>query len=76
MSLVIRKHSNNNLPYQVNDSITKRFDICKALNPMVMATRGYTALTRVQKVGRGFSRLGLAWVSARLIQFYVMDADR
>jgi reductive dehalogenase len=61
MKTPVRKLTKDNPPYQVNEHLYKRFDMRKALNPMVMATTGFTALVRVQKGGPGFSRLGLAF---------------
>jgi reductive dehalogenase len=48
-------------PYQVDDTIYKRYDFRKALNPMMMGAVGNTMLERTRKKAKGFSRMGLAF---------------
>jgi reductive dehalogenase len=51
----------SNSPYQVDESIYKRYDFRKALNPMMMGAVGSTMLERTRKKAKGFSRMGLAF---------------
>ena len=58
---VIRRHSKEDPPYQVDDNIYKRYDFRKGLNPLFMGAIGATMLAKVQNKEQGFSRLGLAF---------------